>query len=177
MHIQTVAKDCLFPFFSCWCLYQKKKTSRILLLQEKNPIQINLSIILCVIAFAWLSVCYFRELENKLCEERGYDQADVFMIAKGGGQSLCQRPDFQCKAQKLKTNPTIYQKIQSHRDRISSPVLWCVLLKNILEGKKGKSFSTYFGGSWHTFEAEEVTDFFRKTWEAAAHFWRKMAVI
>lgn len=50
---------------------------------EKDLFQFSLSIILCVIALSY----YFREPENKVCDGRGCDRADVFLRSGGGGQS------------------------------------------------------------------------------------------
>lgn len=99
-----------------------------------------MSIILCVIALAWLCVCYFRDPENKLCQERGYDQADVFIMSKGRGQSLFQRPDFQCRAQKLKRNPICTGKYNCIGLYLTPFCFWSVLIKKVLGGNKRQIF-------------------------------------
>lgn len=79
-----VAKGCLFPFLPT-ALPEKENPQDPTLekkrKKKKNLLQFSLSITLCVLALAGLCVCYFREPENQLCEERGYDQADVFMMS------------------------------------------------------------------------------------------------
>lgn len=70
---------------------------------------------------------------------------------------------FSMQSSQLKRNPTIYWEIQSRRIVSHPLLLFGVFSLSRLWGKtKGRSFSTYFAGSGHTFEAEEVTNFFRK---------------
>ena len=103
------------------------------------------------------------EPENKLCEERGYDQADVFIMSEEEGKVYARGQIFNAELRNLKEIQQFTGKCNHAGLYLARLALWCVLIKKVLGEIKGRSFSTCFDGSWHTSEAEEVTNFFRKT--------------
>ena len=83
--------------------------------RKKTSSSLAFSITLCVSVLAQLCAGYFFRARKQVVWRKRIWSSRCLHYVIGGGQSLCQRPDFQCRAQKLKRNPTLYWKMQSRR--------------------------------------------------------------
>lgn len=109
-------------FLADACTWKGKALAFYFRRKKKNLFQFGFSIIFCVSVLAWLCAGYFFRARKQVVWRKRIWSSRCLHYVIGGGQSLCQRPDFQCRAQKLKRDPTIYWKMQSRRI-VSRPVL------------------------------------------------------